>query len=144
MNGVARTTAMLITDGSSTGTKTRKAAELGTRVVEPDTYRYLLQHLQPAAARDAPPSDARAPKGATTQPPDMPAPVRAHPIDRPPGPTPAELRAWGRNNGWVLGQRGRLPEELRKPTKPPTAADPARGLTRDLGGVKSLHVAATG
>lgn len=95
MNGVARTTAMLITDGSSAGTKTRKAAELGTRVVEPDTYRYLLQHLQPAAARDAPPSDARAPKGATTQPPDMPAPVRAHPIDRPPGPTPAELRALG-------------------------------------------------
>ncbi len=37
MNGVAQSTAMLVTDGSMHGGKALRAAELGTRTVTPDT-----------------------------------------------------------------------------------------------------------
>ncbi|VXC26246.1 exonuclease domain-containing protein [Nocardioides sp. AX2bis] len=133
MNGVAKTTAVLVTDGSMAGTKTRKAAEIGTRVVDPGTYAHLLHHLQPAAAAHAPRPHNRAAKQAGSSPvPAVPA-AGSEPGPEPAGeqgpeagrgpaaepgpgqsssPTPAELRAWGRANGWVLGQRGRLPQEL--------------------------------
>jgi DNA polymerase-3 subunit epsilon len=38
---------MLVSDGSMDGTKAACAAELGTRVVDPDEFEVLLNHLQP-------------------------------------------------------------------------------------------------
>lgn len=114
MNGVAGTTAVLVTDGSMDGTKARKAAELGTRTVTPATYERLLAHLQPAAV---PAEAARPPSTSVLTPAGTGvslAPIarkfarRAETGD----PTPSQLRAWGRDNGWTLGERGRLPAEL--------------------------------
>jgi DNA polymerase-3 subunit epsilon len=122
MSGVAKTTAMLVTDGSMDGGKARKAAELGTRTVSPETYRLLLDHIQPTA-----PTPAKA--SAVAKRVIRSAEPAASMTDTPAagtvatstgtvagagvGPSPATLRAWGRANGWVLGDRGRLPKELR-------------------------------
>lgn len=48
LGGVSRKTVMLVSDGTMDGTKAANAAELGTRVVHPDQFEVLLQHLQPA------------------------------------------------------------------------------------------------
>ncbi|GAB3250221.1 hypothetical protein GCM10027425_07490 [Alteromonas gracilis] len=111
MNGVARTTAMLVTDGSMHGTKLRRAHELGTRIVDPETYRELLAHLQPRRS----PKKAAEPVAEREGVPDFPERTRTVPrTSDGGGPSPAQLRAWGRANGWTLGDRGRLPAELRE------------------------------
>lgn len=46
-SGVSKKTAMLVSDGSFSGTKADKAAALGTRVVQPRHFEMLLQHIQP-------------------------------------------------------------------------------------------------
>jgi DNA polymerase-3 subunit epsilon len=108
---VSRRTAMLVTDGSFSGTKAAAAAELGTRVVHPDTFAILLDHLQPV--RDAvgtptprptsfvSPAETRSsvtPTSAT-----MPNGVR---------PPAAVVRAWAQHHGMDVGVRGRLSSEV--------------------------------
>lgn len=118
---VSSKTAMLVTDGTMLGGKYQKATSLGIRTIGPTTYRVLLQHLQPAAT--PPREETRrtqlgvlAPKIAAlpTDPPTAPVKVAT------PAPSdnlnaavpPAAVRAWGRDNGWEVGQRGRLPAGL--------------------------------
>lgn len=43
--------AMLVTDGSFSGTKDARARELGTRRVTPEQYAVLLRHVQPAVEK---------------------------------------------------------------------------------------------
>ncbi len=97
--------ALLVSDGTMDGGKAGRARELGARVVHPDDFRLLLDHLQPARPREvkAPPKPQKAapPKAATSAPVDLPEDV-----------TPADVREWGRQNGWEVGVRGRLNQEL--------------------------------
>lgn len=91
---VSGLTAMLVTDDSFAGVKRARAEELGTRIVDPETYATLLQYLQPAktvAAETARPAAASAAGAATS---------------------PGEIRAWGLANGHAVGVRGRLSSEL--------------------------------
>lgn len=117
LNSVSSKTALLVTDHSVLGGKHEKATALGVRMVDPDTYRELLAHLQPAVA----PSRPVAPRGASSKAPAQPAvnaSTRMAPAGSadasatPAGPSPALVRAWGRDNGWEVGQRGRLPAGL--------------------------------
>ena len=48
---------MLVSDGSMDGTKAASAAKLGGRVVHPDQFLDLLDHLQPAAQATGEPLD---------------------------------------------------------------------------------------
>jgi DNA polymerase III subunit epsilon len=45
---VSRKIVMLVSDGSMDGTKAACAAQLGTRVVDPDEFEVLLKNVQPA------------------------------------------------------------------------------------------------
>lgn len=119
---VSSKTAMLVTDGTVLGGKHDKATALGVRMVDPDTYRALLAHLQPAlpagrpTVRTAAPSSAST--GTTATPSSAADAATAHsngaavPGSAAPTPSPALVRAWGRDNGWEVGQRGRLPAGL--------------------------------
>jgi DNA polymerase-3 subunit epsilon len=107
VGGVSAKTAMLVSDGTMDGTKAAEARLLGTRVVHPHDFRILLAHLQPALPRDAKtlPGTKRLPSA------KAPSPM-APPAQIPSDVTPAEVRAWGRENGWEVGVRGRLNQEL--------------------------------
>ncbi|MEP7736996.1 hypothetical protein ABKW28_05025 [Nocardioides sp. 31GB23] len=121
MNNVSSKTAMLVTDGTMHGGKHEKATALGVRMVEPATYRRLLEHLQPHAKSAADPvatasnstsptvraTGSASPGAATDE-------VAVAPRTAPTAATvsAATVRAWGRDNGWNLGQRGRLPADL--------------------------------
>jgi len=48
MGNVSKLTSMLVTDGGFSGGKLAKATELSTRVVHPDVFEILLNHVQPA------------------------------------------------------------------------------------------------
>lgn len=50
LGNVSRNIVMLVSDGSMDGTKVASATMLGTRVVHPDQFQVLLDHLQPAKA----------------------------------------------------------------------------------------------
>ena len=97
--------ALLVSDGTMDGGKAGRARELGARVVHPNDFRTFLDHLQPSRPRDiaARPKPRKAPQ--------LKAPSAA-PIDIPEWVTPAEVREWGRRNGWDVGVRGRLNHEL--------------------------------
>ncbi|WP_402464177.1 exonuclease domain-containing protein [Isoptericola aurantiacus] len=106
MSSVSRTTAMLVTDGSFSGGKAAKAADLGLRTVHPDHFEILLAHLQPAAsaveASPVPPAAAEAPLRATPQPASAGSTA----------PHPAAVRRWARENGHEVSSRGRLPRAV--------------------------------
>lgn len=115
MNNVSARTAMLVTDGGFAGGKLADAQALETRVVAPELFATLLQHLQPALRerKAVVPTQRHEPAAATA------AAVAAADVAEAgalvgtvSGPSPAQVRAWGRENGWVLGERGRLPAEL--------------------------------
>ena len=119
LNSVSSKTTMLVTDGTMLGGKHEKATALGVRMVDPETYRELLAHLQPAA----PARPANTPRGATPRDAEPAATVAAptsqsttvSPVataSAADAPSPAVVRAWGRDNGWEVGQRGRLPAGL--------------------------------
>jgi DNA polymerase-3 subunit epsilon len=117
LNSVSSKTAMLVTDGTMLGGKHEKATSLGVRMVDPDTYRELLAHLQPAI----PTRPAAAPVGARSKANAEPAAAAvatpqladaSSSANTLAAPTPALVRAWGRDNGWEVGQRGRLPAGL--------------------------------
>ncbi|AEG43664.1 DNA polymerase-3 subunit epsilon [Isoptericola variabilis J7] len=110
LGSVSRLTAMLVTDGSFSGTKLAKATELGIRVVHPEVFEVLLAHLQPAAPATKPavPTPAAVATGATT-PTTTAAPLT-------PGPdtaaSPSQIRTWALANGYEVGVRGRLPRAV--------------------------------
>lgn len=105
LGNVSGLTAMLVTDGSFAGGKLARAKELGTRIVSPETYAILLQHLQPAATTNAARQKAT---NAVPRTVDVRTTVPAAALSTSPG----EIRAWGLANGHEVGVRGRLSTEL--------------------------------
>lgn len=106
VGGVSPKVALLVSDESVYGIKTARAAELGTRVVHPEVFKKLLDHLQPALPREQKPFP-----GPSAKRPPQPA-VDSAPSELPEGVTPADVRQWGRENGWDVGVRGRLNRDL--------------------------------
>lgn len=117
IGSVSRLTVILVTDGSFSGTKLAKAQELGTRIVHPDVFDVLLDHLQPTATTR--------PHREGSRPLSAPAPTTAPRAsmagDNTPTPTvsvpsvsasPSQIRAWATANGYTVGVRGRLPREV--------------------------------
>ncbi|MEN1974099.1 exonuclease domain-containing protein [Cellulomonas sp. P4] len=103
---VSRRTAMLVTDGSFTGTKLSEALRLGTRIVEPGLFRVLLDHIQPAVA----PSITATKYGEA--PLAVPASVAERAGSEASGASPAEIRDWARRQGITVSDRGRLPADV--------------------------------
>ncbi|MFT3873666.1 MAG: exonuclease domain-containing protein [Nocardioides sp.] len=97
--------ALLVSDGTMDGGKAERARELGARVVHPNDFRTLLDHLQPVRPRQP----KAAPRPRKTADPKSPVPA---PVDMPDGITSADVREWGRQNGWEVGVRGRLNRDL--------------------------------
>ena len=95
--GVSRKTAVLVSDGTVDGTKARKARELGTRVVTPDAFRTMLDHVQPSLTPFKP-----APR--STAPPVPPSTEGS--VD------PTLVRQWARDNGIMVGERGRISQDM--------------------------------
>lgn len=122
LNNVSSKTAMLVTDGTMHGGKYEKATALGIRMVEPATYQRLLEHLQPHANSAAEPvvaptsnstsSTVRATTSASPGAATDDAAVVPRLASTAATVSAATVRAWGRDNGWELGQRGRLPADL--------------------------------
>lgn len=103
LGAVSGLTAMLVSDGSFAGGKLARAQELGTRIVDPETYAILLKHLQPA--KSAVPKLRQAPA-------TMTAVAGSTPVTVQTTTSPGEVRAWGIENGYSVGVRGRLSTEL--------------------------------
>lgn len=105
LRNVSGLTAMLVTDGSFAGGKLERARQLGTRILDPETYAMLLKHLQPAPAIGSGAKVTAAQTKATQ------AKARN---SEPSGSasSPSEVRAWGIANGYAVGARGRLHSEL--------------------------------
>jgi DNA polymerase-3 subunit epsilon len=98
---VSRVTAVLVTDGVNRDTtKAVAARELGTRVVDPKTFRELVRYVQPAQIAEVVPNHAPGQNGGLVR-------------DHHEGVDPAAIRAWARENGMVVGVRGRIPAEVR-------------------------------
>lgn len=97
--------ALLVSDGTMDGGKAGRARELGARVVHPNDFCQLLDHLQPAKPREIK-AAPKPPQAAQPKPPSSAA------VYVPESVTPAEIREWGRLNGWEVGVRGRLNDEL--------------------------------
>lgn len=112
IGAVSPKVAMLVTDGSFHGTKASKASELGTRTVHPDTYAVLLKSLQPARPRTVKPLPTSLPMKSPPAPELSDVAREVSPIGMAPRVIPAQVRQWGRDNGWKLGVRGRIPEPL--------------------------------
>ena len=104
LGNVSGLTAMLVSDGSFAGGKLARAQELGTRIVDPETYAILIEHLQPAKV--AAPKPKRAAPTTTT------AVAGSTPVTAQSSTSPGEIRAWGIGNGYAVGVRGRLSAEL--------------------------------
>jgi DNA polymerase III subunit epsilon len=98
--GVSRTTSLLVSDATVVGTKARAAAEFGVRVVHPDEFEQLLNHVQPAIPR---PATQHSRPGATRDS-GRRGPSRA--ID------PSLVRQWARANGITVGTRGRIHQDV--------------------------------
>lgn len=94
-SSVTAKTAMLVTDGKFHGRKAQAADALGTRIVSPEDFAILLEHIQPAESAESA-------------------------IDRSPGEaldgssdaSPALIRAWARDQGIEVPSRGRLPRSV--------------------------------
>jgi DNA polymerase-3 subunit epsilon len=115
MSNVSSRTALLVTDGSFDGGKADNAATLGTRLVHPDEFTLLLDHLQPAVSKSAVaapvPRLGAASAAAVASSTVVVAEGRTLPAAHV-GPSPAAVRAWARANGSEVGERGRLPVEV--------------------------------
>lgn len=114
MGNVSRLTVLLVTDGSYVGIKREKAAECGTRVVEPAVYEHLLKHLQPsmsAAVSPRVPLRSHAVPAAR----NVAASTSVREMDTYPvtsQPSPGEVRTWALANGHAVGVRGRLSRDV--------------------------------
>jgi DNA polymerase-3 subunit epsilon len=112
MGNVSRLTVLLVTDGSYVGIKREKAAECGTRIVEPAVYEHLLKHLQPAMTTAVGPL---VPSHATPPPKSSTGSTPRRVMDTGPEasqPSPGEVRTWALANGHPVGVRGRLPRDV--------------------------------
>jgi DNA polymerase-3 subunit epsilon len=115
ISAVSAKTAVLVSDGTMDGGKAAKARDLGTRTEHPMVYATLLEHLQAALARDtrsvpeiaAP--QAHRPSAADLHPDSMMS-AEAHTVRL--GASPAEVRTWVRANGYEVGVRGRLHQDV--------------------------------
>jgi DNA polymerase-3 subunit epsilon len=116
MGNVSRLTVLLVTDGSYVGIKREKAAECGTRIVEPDVFEHLLTHLQPSTRAGIPVAvGPRRGSGASTPGVVAPVPTPSAGERITSGePSPGEVRTWALANGYTVGVRGRLPSEVRE------------------------------
>ena len=109
LNAVSRKTAMLVTDGGFVGTKAEAARQLSIRTVHPEVFDVLLRHLQPAlrrqtpGARSAGAAERVMPRSEPAAPSLAPRSARAD---------PAAVRQWARANGYQVGSRGRLPQDI--------------------------------
>jgi DNA polymerase-3 subunit epsilon len=115
MSNVSSRTALLVTDGSFDGGKADNAATLGTRLVHPDEFALLLDHLQPAVSKStiATPSPRRSVDSVAAGAPFTPAVAEGRTVPAAHvSPSPAAVRAWARANGYEVGERGRLPAEV--------------------------------
>lgn len=99
---VSSKTAVLVTDGAFFGGKAARAAELGTRVVTPEDFKVILRHIQHAPAPKTP-TKARPAREV------LPASETAAPVRAGSQVEPAAVRAWARENGFTVSDRGRLP-----------------------------------
>jgi DNA polymerase III subunit epsilon len=109
MNNVSKFTVMLVMDGSFSGGKHARALELGTRTEHPDVFAELLQYLQPAAPHADRLAPARPATGRAAVPKSPPVGVTA---SRGQGAAPSVVRAWAVANGFPVGVRGRLPDDV--------------------------------
>jgi DNA polymerase-3 subunit epsilon len=115
MNNVSARTAMLVTDGRFSGGKLADAQALGTRTVTPEVFATLLQYLQPSVRERKAAIPVQRP---STRPADGPGEPNDQPVaarDAAPtaaGVSPAQVRAWAREQGIVVGERGRMPAEI--------------------------------
>jgi DNA polymerase III subunit epsilon len=98
--GVSRTTALLVSDATVAGTKAAAAAEFGVRVVHPEEFERLLDHVQPAIAGTA----TRPVRPRATN--DTPGIARPDMVD------PSLVRRWARANGIAVGTRGRIHQNV--------------------------------
>jgi DNA polymerase-3 subunit epsilon len=103
---VSGTTAMLVTDGSFAGGKLADAQRIGTRLVEPEEFAVLLDHVQPAVARAV----TATKHGRAT--PSEPAPVAERVAAVRAGVAPAVIREWARGQGITVSDRGRLSADV--------------------------------
>ena len=111
VGSVSSNTTLLVSDGTVDGTKAAEARFLGIRVVHPTDFATLLDNIQAALQREA----KRIPKTRTPKAPVPRASVRVgepSAPELPEGVTPADVRAWGRDNGWEVGVRGRLNHDV--------------------------------
>jgi len=114
MGNVSRLTVLLVTDGSYVGVKREKAAECGTRVVEPAVYEHLLKHLQPSMSSTGGPRvplRSHAASAAT----NPAAETSLHEKENGQAfsqPSPGEVRTWALANGYAVGVRGRLSRDV--------------------------------
>lgn len=130
-SSVSRRTAMLVTDGSFSGTKAAAAVELGVRQVSPTEFATFLDHVQAAVEpRRGPRSSGGTvepseelggsrPSGSdATLPTSEPAGVvlQGDPVmagaSGPSRPSAAAVRTWARAHGHDVGVRGRLAAEV--------------------------------
>lgn len=130
---VSRLTSLLVWDGSMRGTKLRAAEKAGVRIVSPAEYEALLQHVQPSRdgangnksvsttkepVKTAPGNSSHAPSARSEPPsnegsasPENPAPASSTtPLSR--DVKPADIRAWARQNGITVAERGRISADL--------------------------------
>ena len=106
---VSRRTAMLITDGTVDGTKAAAAAQCGTRQVHPTQFETLLTYLQPAIA---PAARATRKAHTVTAAASTPTVGNSEPALATVAVAPAVVRAWAIENGYEIGQRGRIHRDI--------------------------------
>lgn len=108
MSSVSGRTALVVSDGSVEGNKVADARRLGTRVVTPEVFAVLVDNVQPAEVAEARPVAVTSARVATTRDPRVPRAPRAALQ----GVLPSEVRRWARENGFEIGDRGRLPQDV--------------------------------
>ncbi|GAA2704469.1 hypothetical protein Apa02nite_064280 [Actinoplanes palleronii] len=104
MNNVSRLTTVLVTPEAQPDSRKGEAArQHGTRIVRPGVFEQLVANVQAAAPEMsvAPNAEPEVAVAAVTgrRVPGVPA-------------SPAIIRAWARENGYVVGPRGRLPQDI--------------------------------
>jgi DNA polymerase-3 subunit epsilon len=108
MNNVSTKTAMLISDGGFVGTKAEAAQKVGCAIVHPDVFREMLKHLQPAVPRER----KKVPKAASPSEPTNRNVAEPRTDAGTSTSDPALVRQWARDNGYAVGTRGRIHQDL--------------------------------
>ncbi|WP_433825013.1 exonuclease domain-containing protein [Actinoplanes sp. CA-015351] len=110
MNNVSGVTVVLVTpDARPESRKGEAAGKHGTRIVRPGVFEQLIAYVQPAP----PVLIVHQPSADGTAVTAKAAVARGGPALGVPVP-PAVVRAWARENGYVVGPRGRLPQEVQE------------------------------